>query len=229
VSAPAPDPGEAAVRDAAALILVRDADRGAPRVLMGQRGAGAAFMPMKFVFPGGAVDPADAGVPLAAPLAPGCRARLLADADGPPPEALAACAIRELHEEAGLALARPGVWPRPAPPGWEALAAAGLLPDAGALTFVFRAVTPPGRPRRFDARFFLADAAALAGDPDDFRRAGGELSHLTWVPLAEARRLDLPFITQVVLAEVAARLAGTAEPGVPYFRHRGARSEFVRL
>lgn len=224
-----PGPAPPPVRDAATLILVRDAPSGTPRVLMGQRGAAAAFMPMKFVFPGGALDAADASVPLARPLAADCRARLLADAEGPPPEAFAAAAIRELHEEAGLALARPGRWPAPAPPGWEALAAAGLLPDAAALTFVFRAITPPGRPRRFDARFFLADAAALAGDPDDFSRASGELSPLSWVPLAATRALDLPFVTQVVLAEVAARLAGEAAPGVPYFRNRDARSEFLRL
>ncbi|MFN3846628.1 MAG: DNA mismatch repair protein MutT, partial [Paracoccaceae bacterium] len=44
------------IRAAATVILWRATNFGA-QVLMGQRGAGAAFMPSKYVFPGGAVDP----------------------------------------------------------------------------------------------------------------------------------------------------------------------------
>jgi 8-oxo-dGTP pyrophosphatase MutT (NUDIX family) len=216
------------IRDAATIVLLRDAAT-APAVLMGQRGAGAAFMPMKFVFPGGAVDPGDAAVPLARPLAPACRTRLAAKSAGPSPEALAAAAVRELWEEAGLILGVPGAWPAPAPADWQGFAATGHLPSAEGLEFVFRAITPPGRPRRFDARFFLADAAAIAGDPDDFSRASDELSHPQWVPLDRARSFDLPFITTVVLAEIAARLRGAAPEGVPFFHNAGTRSEFLRL
>jgi 8-oxo-dGTP pyrophosphatase MutT (NUDIX family) len=222
-----PLPGQP-IRDAATIILLRAAG-GTPTVLMGRRGAGAAFMPMKFVFPGGAVDPGDAAVPLAGTLDPACRARLAADSAGPAPEALAAAAVRELWEETGLVLGRPGRWPSAAPPGWAGFAATGHLPAASALRFVFRAITPPGRTRRFDARFFLADASALAGDPDDFSRAAGELQDLRWVPLDEARRIDLPFITAVVLAEIAARLAGSRTEGVPFFRNDGSRSQFCWL
>ncbi len=92
------------------------------------------------------------------------------------------------------------------------------------LIFVFRAITPPGRSRRFDARFFLADAADLSGDPDDFSRAQDELSFLRWVPLAQARGLNLPFITEIVLAEVAHRLSsGLSGPPlrVPFFDNSG--------
>ena len=77
-----------AIRDAATVIVLRDRDT-APRVLMGQRGAKAAFMPNKFVFPGGAVDAADAEVPLTRPLTPLCRARLEDDAPSGVADALA--------------------------------------------------------------------------------------------------------------------------------------------
>lgn len=216
----------AAIRPAATVVLWRPGPAGAAQVLMGQRGAQAAFMPSKFVFPGGAVDAADALVPLAAPLDTTCARRLAADAEGaPPPVALAAAAVRELHEETGLWMAAPG--PVPAAPGWQAFAARGLAPAAAALRFVFRAITPPGRPRRFDARFFLAPATAAAGDLD---AGDGELSHLTWVDLDRARALDLPFITEVVLAEVAALLRGTqTSGGVPFFDNRTDRPAFRRL
>ena len=216
----------APIRDAATTILVRDAGTD-PRVLMGQRGTRAAFMPSKFVFPGGAVDPGDAEVALAGPLAPGCATRL---ADGPlSPQALAAAAIRELWEETGLMLAAPGRWPAPPPEAWAGFAARGMLPAAQHLNYVFRAITPPGRPRRFAARFYLARAEALAGDPDDFRHAQPELANLQWIPLDAAPRLDLPFITEVVLAELAARLRDGGADGVPFFDNSGTRSEFRRI
>ncbi|WP_037087064.1 NUDIX hydrolase [Cereibacter sphaeroides] len=210
------------VRPAATVILLRDGPSG-PEVLMGMRGASAAFMPSKFVFPGGAVDEADAGVPLAGLPAPICLRRL--GHEGP---ALAAAAIRELWEETGLPLGVKGAWT--APDGWTGFAGRGLRPDASGLRFVFRAITPPGRPRRFDARFFVAEAARLAADPDDFSAACDELSHLQWLPLAEARRLDLPFITEVVLAEVSALAQGRdAGPGVPFFDNSGPVPTFRRL
>jgi len=219
------------VRDAATIVLIRR-DGPEPRVLMGQRGAGAAFMPSKYVFPGGAVDAHDAAVPLVRPLSPAARAQLSArpvTASPPPPEAMIAAAARELWEEAGLMLAGPGRWPDAPPPDWQGFAAAGLCPDPGLMTFIFRAVTPPGRTRRFDARFFLADAAHLAGDPDDFGAACDELSHLHWIGLQAARALDLPFITEVVLAEAAALIAGEIAPGVPFFDNSGPVSTFRRI
>lgn len=219
------------IRDAATVVLIRR-DGPRPRVLMGQRGAGAAFMPNKFVFPGGAIDAQDALVPLAAPLEPPRRALLSAlpvTAAPPSPEAMIAAAVRELWEEAGLMLARPAPWEAEAPSDWSAFAAAGLQPDAGGMSFIFRAVTPPGRTRRFDARFFLAEAERLTGDPDDFGAACDELSHLHWIELDEARGLDLPFITEVVLAEAAALVAGEAAKGVPFFDNSGPVSTFRRI
>jgi len=184
---------------------------------MGQRGAKAAFMPGKFVFPGGAVDTNDAIVPTS-PLSTQDSVRLKSDSTISP-EALAAAAIRECWEETGQILGTSGEWETP-PQGWRGFAATGMIPDAAALTFFFRAVTPVGRPRRFDARFFMADAAALQTDPDDFSGAEDELAHLQWVPLAKARSYDLPFITQVVLGELVSHLkVGGLPASVPYFRN----------
>ena len=197
------------IRPAATVILWRHGPVG-PEVLMGQRGAGAVFMPSKFVFPGGAVDPGDHAAPLDGHLSDLCARRLaaMADAEAPSPQVLVAAALRELEEETGLRLL-PATYP--------------------ALRFVFRAITPPGRSRRFDARFLLADAACLAGDPQDFTAASGELAHLRWLPLPDARALDLPFITEVVLAEVAALVTGSDQPGVPFFDNSGTTPQFRRI
>ncbi len=218
-------PRKDAIRDAATVILVRR-DGDAPRVLMGLRGRNAAFMPSKFVFPGGAIDPQDREVAPARPLPEHELARLARRADPALGPVLAMTAIRELWEEAGLALGISEVAAPPAPPSeWESFFAAGHRPDAEALRFVFRAITPPGRPRRFDARFFVADAAALAGDPDDFGLAADELSHLSWLTVGQARGLDLPFITEVVLAEIEARLRAPDTPRpVPFFYHQDGKS-----
>ena len=218
-----------AIRNAATIILVRDADS-APRVLMGQRGANAAFMPNKFVFPGGAVDDADHGIPLAGNLPKLCQDRLAQDSAAGLAAGLFAAAIRELWEETGLILGAPGTWANDVPADWRAFSDLGLLPDPTPLSFVFRAITPPGRPRRFDARFFLADASALTGDADDFSRASDELGHLQWIPLDKVRNFTLPFITEVVLAEIAAALPDLGPPAsVPFFNNTDEESLFLRL
>ena len=211
------------IRDAATLIVLRDQTH----VLMGQRGASAAFMPSKFVFPGGAVDSGDAGILLAAGLNPLCAARL-ANQSPLAPATVATTAIRELWEETGQRLSRPAAWPD-APPDWQTFAAPGQRPDASGLTFIFRAITPPGSPRRFDARFFLADSTHLTTDPDDFSHAAPELGSVQWVPLAQARSYDLPFITQIVLAELSARLRGQVPDSIPFMRHDDEAHHFARL
>ncbi|KAF0677583.1 NUDIX hydrolase [Profundibacterium mesophilum] len=209
----------ATIRDAATIILVRDAAH-APRVLMGQRGTRAAFMPNKVVFPGGAVDAADRRVPMARPIHGLCARRLTESSGRTEPSALLAAAIRELFEETGLILGHRRIWPGTPPEGWEEFARTGHIPSPAGMRFVFRAITPPGRPRRFDARFFLVDAARLACDPDDFSRASDELSHLQWIPVDRVRDFDLPFITKVVLSEVMARLPELDAPAsVPFFRN----------
>ncbi len=194
------------IRDAATIILLRH-DKNNPQVLMGQRGSGAVFMPNKFVFPGGAVDTADYSAD-PVDIDPVTTALLAQHSKPGAAQALCTAALRELWEETGLT----------------------LLPQQDGFRFIFRAVTPMGRPRRFDARFFMADASGIIGDIDDFSNASDELSHLHWIDLAEAKSLDLPFITEVVLSEV---IAITKDPDhrrdVPFFRHDGGQSRFSLL
>lgn len=220
------------IRDAATVILIRDkATR--PQVLMGQRGAKAAFMPNKFVFPGGALDKGDLDVPLAEAGVDPCLTRLGEDANPAHAQGLLVAAIRELWEETGQILGAPGAWPGGAdtvPDDWRSFADTGFIPSAKGMAFVFRAITPKGRPRRFDARFFAVDADKLRTDIDDFSRASDELSHLQWIPLEDVRRFDLPFITEVVLAEIVGRLPELgAPPEVPFFNNSQEESLFERL
>lgn len=223
-------PRKDAIRNAATIVLVRR-DGDTPRVLMGQRGRNAAFMPSKFVFPGGAIDQQDHLARAERPLRDGVRVKLEERSDPALAPALAMTAIREVWEETGLAIATDrGAVPEHPLSEWETFYAAGHRPDASGLDFVFRAITPPGRPRRFDARFFLADLSAIATDPDDFSRAEDELSHLSWLTLPDARALDLPFITEVVLAEVEMRLKAprTRRP-IPFFYHQDGQSHIDQI
>ena len=212
-----------AVRDAATLVMWRES-RAGPEVLMGQRGSRAAFMPDKFVFPGGAVDKQDFDVPVALPR--DLAAELAVDAAPELGPALANAGIRELWEETGLKLGQPGAVPSAVPRDWAGFFAAGLVPDVAALRFFFRAVTPPGRPRRFDARFFLVDAAQVDADLDDFSQASDELRHLQWIALSRVRDFPLPFVTEVVLAEVGEILNGGGGD-IPYF-HQGVSGSSFR-
>lgn len=199
------------IRDAATIVLLRQRE-GRHQVLMGQRGAGAVFMPNKYVFPGGAVDVQDYSTPLGTPLNDLDATRLASQAPEGIGSACAVAAIRELWEETGLVL------------GTKA------APRADVLRFIFRAVTPPGRPRRFDARFFIANSETVDGSDEDFSDASDELGHLHWIDLTEAKALDLPFITEVVLSEVIAITRAPDTPRkVPFFNHDNERSHFTLL
>jgi len=93
-------------------------------------------------------------------------------------------------------------------------AAANILPDLGALHFIGRAITPPGRPpRRFRrapsspwmrARSRSASTGVIGPD--------AELVELVWMPLKDAKQLDMPAVTGVMLEELDARIARRLRP-----------------
>lgn len=223
-------------RDAATLIII-DRTGVEPRVLMGKRRMDQVFMPGKFVFPGGRVDKEDRVVAAADELRAGETAKLLLDMKGAPSAArarsLALAAVRETFEEAGVIVGSEGTTSADGlGESWSGFIAQGLLPKLSALTFFARAITPPGRPRRFDTRFFCVDHLCIARTvppPHD------ELSGVNWFTMAQARELDLPPITRVVLEDLLDRIkAGRIDDAglaVPYyhFKNGSFRRELLSL
>ena len=218
-------------KDAATLILV---DRSAtiPKVLVGKRHDKVVFMPGKFVFPGGSVDVTDNRVPVAAPIPHELEANLLKGSPKIAParaRSLAIAAIREACEETGLCLGRKADGARAKLNGaWKPFADAGLLPDPSGLFLIARAITPPGRVRRFDTRFFTADASSIAHKVDGVIHADAELVELVWVELGSAPLADLHPMTRKVLDELEQRLATgplTHDAPLPFFHFYGGRMQ----
>ena len=148
---------------------------------MGKRHDRHVFMPGAYVFPGGRVDPIDRSMPVAASLDPRAEQKLMAQIKRPnaaKARALALAAVRETFEETGLLLgAKASEIPAKPDNAWAAFVDAGILPDLSTMHFVARAVTPPRRKRRYDTRFFTADASTIAhridGKVGSRFRAGG--------------------------------------------------------
>jgi 8-oxo-dGTP pyrophosphatase MutT (NUDIX family) len=218
-------------RDSATLILV-DRAESVPKVLLGRRHERHKFLPGKFVFPGGRVEITDRLMPIAAPLHARDSERLMRQVRRPSAAkaaGFALAAIRETYEETGLMLGAPREKPMTAPSGaWQAFAEAGVLPDLSAMHFIARAITPPGRPRRFDSRFFAADVSAVAHRAEGFFGPEAELVELVWLPITEARRLDIPTITAVALEELQERIATGMSHDHPVPLYRMLHNRFVR-
>ena len=200
-------------RDAATLIILRDNRE----VLLGVRSAGHVFMPHLYVFPGGRVDAGDSRVPCPTDLRAEVAAKLHQSVSPPRARALAMTAIRETFEETGLILGhRPLVPVRSSSPHWQPFFARGVVPALDKLEYVARAITPPNRVRRYDARFFLADARHMSGE----LQGNGELEDLHWVALKEASKLALSPITELVLQLLQHRLSGdeSSVEEIPFYR-----------
>ena len=217
--------------DAATLILI-DRTAAIPKVLVGKRHDKVVFMPGKFVFPGGRVDKTDNRVPVAAPIPKALEENLLKGSPKITPSrarSLAIAAIREACEETGLCLGRKSDGPAPALDGaWKPFTEAGLLPDPSGLFLIARAITPPGRVRRFDTRFFTADASAIAHRVEGVVHADAELVELVWVEIGSKPLADLHPMTKNVLNELEQRLARgplSHDAPVPFFHFYGGKMQ----
>ena len=154
-------------------------------------------MPNMLVFPGGAVDAADHHARIATPLRPAVRSRLERSATASLAQALAVAAARELTEEVGLSLGQP--------------------PALDGLDYLCRAITPPDRSMRFDARFFIVHADRVQGVPT----ASAELEDPGWYTLEAALAAEIPAATRAVLGRFQHWLAYQDMDGpVPVLRDR---------
>ena len=191
------DPAMVPIRAAATVLLI--ADRPALKILMMRRHAKTLFAGGMWVFPGGAVDPADVTVAVSG--------QVELDYPGPitaqTPEdhrAYYVAAIRECFEEAGILLTLPDPNGPASAPLTQALQAdlrdqlnAGtrsfnelltdyqLIPNAALIKPVARWITPLGSPKRFDARFFLAKHPT----DQDASHDQGELIDSEWLTPTE--------------------------------------------
>ena len=175
-------------KHAASLLLWRRGAKGL-ELLMGLRHARHRFLPNVLVFPGGRVDVGDHRAKALNELPDRTRTLLSRTATPSLVRALGVAAARELHEETGLVLGR--------------MEGQRLWPDLAALDYLCRAVTPPNRFMRFNARFLIAPAEAAHGHI----RGSGELEELRFFTVEEAHRHKMISITAKVLAEFEAWLA----------------------
>jgi 8-oxo-dGTP pyrophosphatase MutT (NUDIX family) len=185
-------------RTAATVILLRGGDQSL-EVLLAQRNPASRFMGGAWVFPGGAVS--------------------LADGDGD--AGLRAAAIRELREEAGIALADPGAlvtFSR-----WITPAVVKIRYD----TWFFLAAAPPGAQPEIDAaevvdaRWFTPAAALRAARAGEILLVFPTIKHLEQLSVFPSADELLEHARTRAVTPVQPRVVGTGEtarivlPGEP--------------
>ncbi len=222
-SPPVRAPGTPAVRpkEAATLIIHRGNGAGI-EVLMGERHRKHRFMPHHWVFPGGRIDPTDARVRTGTELRPDVAAQLQRKLTRARAHATAIAAVRETFEETGLVIGAPDPVPgRRVPKVWQSFFGTGMAPALDNLEYIARAVTPPIRPLRFNARFFMVHTRHVTGD----LAGSGELVDLRWFPIGQARGLEMPMITRKILFHIEDLITSPPPPDpdrpIPYFKHMG--------
>ncbi len=188
-------------------------------MLVGKRSSAHVFMPDVFVFPGGRRDARDHALPYSGDLHPAVTDKLINAASRPltasGARALALAAIRELHEETGLRF------------GGDA--GECHAPDLSHLRFVARAITPPGKVRRYDTRFFCCFTDEAGINPNAFSDSE-ELLSLQWLDIEDNSSLNMAPITRLVLEDVTKFMIGDPSlqfesPVRQYFERRG---KFIR-
>jgi 8-oxo-dGTP pyrophosphatase MutT (NUDIX family) len=184
-------------RDAASLLLLRGKGRDL-ELLAGRRPQTVRFMPGVWVFPGGSVDAVD-GRPWPGEL----RTETLT----PRLRRCARAALRETWEEVGVLVGRKSTSPTPgATEPQRAYAEHGVVADFGLLTYIGRAITPSRVFRRFNTRFFVAEAEHVIGDP----ASSYELEDVGWHPVGRVPLSPFRDVSQFMLAQAVALREGSA-------------------
>jgi len=176
-------------RHAATVCLLRDGERGVEVFVM-RRKPSMSFAPRMYVYPGGAVDPEDSTVPIAAHSDLVEVGKSLSTSD---PVSILAAAARETFEECGvlIALDAHGEAVDPATDlradrselvagrtsFTQILDRRGLVVDDGSLVPLTHWITPEDESRRYDARFLVA------GIPKGQRtyEVDGEADRVAWI------------------------------------------------
>lgn len=190
-------------RVAATVIVLRDGADGL-EVLLAQRNSKARFMAGAWVFPGGAVNAED----------------------GEGEAALRAAGLRELHEEAGIALGDPGelvAFSR-----WITPAEVKIRYD----TWFFLATMPPGQEARIDgaevvdARWFSPPAALAASRRNEILLVFPTIKHLQQLSVFHSAGELLTHARAQTVQPVQPRVVGQGEmarivlPGEPGYEDR---------
>ena len=232
------------IRPAATLILARPAAESF-EIMMLKRTTKAAFASGMYVFPGGRIDASDSD-PALAPYITEPRDHQHAQIAALGEDWLGAyvAAIRETFEEAGILMAKDanGSWVTlPSKTIAETrqslhqgeLSMADLCRTYDArlaineLNFYNRWTTPPGRPRRFDTRFFVGQAPPMAEGVED----GEETTDAVWItPIKaleehQAGRFDLMSVTVKQLSAIteykdlkALKMALSRQDSFPHYQ-----------
>lgn len=190
-------------RDAASLVVTRG-DGPRTKVLLGRRPPNDRFMPNVHVFPGGRVDGTDTALPAARNLPKSVARRLERRATPQQARALAVAALRETFEETGLVFGK--------------RAGRSIHPDLSNLDYIGRAITPSANPIRYHARFLRARVENATGR----LKSNGELLDLGWYSIEEALGLTIIDVTQAVLEQLRARVAGEHTRDL-FVHYRGMR------
>lgn len=189
------------IKDASSLILV-DSRSDCPRILMGRRSAKHQFMPSVYVFPGGRVDYADRFAPYCRDYRPDTLDLLMQQMKGRATtlraRMMGLAAIRETYEEVGLMIGTKATTDRIFKSTiWNDFKASGMMPDLSSLTFIARAITPPGRSRRFDTRFFMANANCYLENQKV--QSSEELEDVQWLRFDQTNNISIHFITKQII------------------------------
>lgn len=223
-------------RDAASLILV-DRRHSPYKLLMGLRHQKSAFMPDVYVFPGGGLDQQDTD--LARSLLKSCSSerqnqcrcyamRLQSELKSDISDdallgfALALCGLRELFEETGLHLSSSGQI-QGIENNAHPFAGQELERIFNSFVFLSRAITPPGRKKRYDTRFFIHNYKdAYMSD----MHKDNELTDTRWVTFDEAIQLKIHPMTRVILEDLHEYLSNgtpfTQPASVAFYHYEGS-------
>jgi len=210
-------------RDAASVLLYRkQGDK--TLVLMGRRPSKSRFMPDVYVFPGGAVDAADARAKPATTLSDECAHHMAVAGSRARAQTIAMAAVRETFEETGFKITCRGHPGSVQDETWQTMATQSVSADLSKLSYFARAITPATERIRFHARFFICHMEDIDGSSAYALTQTEELLDLRWVPIENPDDLPLRGVTKFLLKEFSDWSHNPRQwPGHPMYTRRAGK------